>query len=54
MRELADGVVITTVAQRDNTWKPLTAPTLPCEVRKLSMVELMVKLMVKLMVTPFV
>lgn len=36
MRELADGVVITTVAQRDNTWKPLTAPTLPCEVTRLN------------------
>jgi pseudouridine synthase len=32
---LASGVVITTVAQRDRTWKPLTAPTLPCKVERL-------------------
>lgn len=34
IQQLRDGVVITTVAQRDgNRSKPLTAPTLPCEVR---------------------
>jgi len=33
--KLAEGVVITTVAQRDRTVKPLTAPTLPCRVERL-------------------
>lgn len=35
VQRLRDGVVITTIAQRDgNRGKPLTAPTLPCEVRQ--------------------
>jgi 23S rRNA pseudouridine2604 synthase len=32
--QLAAGVVITTLAQRDGTVKPLTARTLPCDVRR--------------------
>ena len=35
IERLREGVVITTVAQRDRTRKPLTAPTLPCEVEAL-------------------
>ena len=34
MAQLAAGVVITTVAQRDGRAKPLTAPTLPCVVER--------------------
>eukprot|EP00980_Cylindrotheca_fusiformis_P009522 scaffold2082_cov85-Cylindrotheca_fusiformis.AAC.2 len=35
IQQLREGVVITTVAQRDgNRGKPLTAPTLPCQVRQ--------------------
>lgn len=35
IQQLREGVVITTVAQRDgNRSKPLTAPTLPCKVRR--------------------
>jgi 23S rRNA pseudouridine2604 synthase len=35
VQQLRDGVVITTVAQRDgNRGKPLIAPTLPCQVRQ--------------------
>ena len=35
IQDLRDGVVITTVAQRDNKAKPLTAKTLPCQCRRL-------------------
>ena len=36
---LSAGVVITTVAQRDKVKKPLTAPTLPCSVKRLGLRE---------------
>jgi 23S rRNA pseudouridine2604 synthase len=36
IQTLRDGIVITTVAQRDNTYKPLTAKTLPCIVNRLT------------------
>jgi 23S rRNA pseudouridine2604 synthase len=36
LRKLRDGVVITTVAQRDGGGKALTAPTLPCRVEPIS------------------
>lgn len=45
IQKLREGVVITTVAQRDrNIRKPLTAPTLPCEVERRQGRNIMIRL----------